>query len=239
MQHRLPPVAKAPPLMEFPEKLAPFVDALPIPTVCKGQASYKIPIREFTGKIHRDIPATRFWGYGNSVPGPTIEARSGMPLTIQWLNQLPAKHFLPIDHNLMGAEGDKPESRTVVHVHGAKVPPEMDGYPEDWFVPGKERTYTYPNQQDAAMLWYHDHAMGINRLNICAGMAGLYIVRDEVEDALALPKGEFEVPLVLMDRQITQEGQIYYPHSQVAGAPWVAEYFGNAVLVNGLTTAVS
>ena len=192
-----------------------------------------MPIREFTAKIHRDIAATRFWGYNGSVPGPTIEVRSGVPITTNWLNQLPAKHFLPIDHNLMGAEAANPQVRTVVHVHGAKVPPESDGYPEAWYGPGGSQACTYPNDQDAAMLWYHDHAMGINRLNICAGMAGLYIIRDEIEDALNLPKGDFEIPLVLMDRLITQEGQLYYPVSQVAGAPWVAEYFGNAVLING------
>ena len=73
------------------------------------------------------------------------------------------------------------------------------------------------------MLWYHDHAMGINRLNICAGMAGIYMIRDAQEDALNLPKGPFEVPLVLMDRMITKEGQIYYPVSQLATAPWVPE----------------
>lgn len=83
------------------------------------------------------------------------------------------------------------------------------------------------------MLWYHDHAMGINRLNICAGMAGLYTIRDAVEDALDLPKGEYEIPLVLMDRMLRQDGQIYYPVSQLKGAPWIPEYFGNAVLVNG------
>jgi spore coat protein A len=237
-QHHLPPVANTPPLIE-PGKMEAFVDALPIPPVAKPVAKaahgahYQIPIHEFSAKIHRDLPPTRFWGYGNSMPGPTIEARTGVPVTVTWLNQLPAKHFLPIDHNLMGAEAGKPEARTVVHVHGAKVPPASDGYPEDWYAPGQSRTYTYPNHQDATMLWYHDHAMGINRLNICAGMAGLYIIRDEAEEALNLPKGEFEIPLVLMDRQITKEGQIYYPHSQVAGAPWVAEYFGNATLVNG------
>ncbi len=234
--HHLPPVADAPPLID-PAKLAPFVDALPIPAIAKpiraGAASYRIPIRELTQKVHRDVPETRFWGYGNSVPGPTIEARSGVPVTIEWPNQLPPKHFLPIDHNIMGAEAGKPESRTVVHVHGAKAPPQSDGYPEDWYAPGNSRTYTYPNHQEAAMLWYHDHAMGINRLNICAGMAGIYIVRDSVEDSLHLPQGGFEIPLVLMDRQITKEGQIYYPHSQVAGAPWVAEYYGDLTLMNG------
>jgi len=233
-QHHLPPVANTPPLID-PAKLEPFVDPLPIPPAARPThgANFQIPIHEFTAKIHRDLPPTRFWGYGNSMPGPTIEARSGVPVTITWQNQLPPKHFLPIDHNLMGAEAGKHEARTVVHVHGARVPPASDGYPEDWCAPGQSRTYTYPNHQDAAMLWYHDHAMGINRLNICAGMAGIYIIRDEVEEALNLPKGEFEIPLVLMDRQITREGQIYYPHSQVAGAPWVAEYFGNATLING------
>ena len=83
------------------------------------------------------------------------------------------------------------------------------------------------------MLWYHDHAMGINRLNICAGMAGLYVIRDSFEDSLNLPKGEFEIPLVLMDRMIRPDGQIYYPVSQLKGSPWIPEYAGNATLVNG------
>ena len=63
--------------------------------------------------------------------------------------------------------------RAVVHVHGAKTPPESDGYPEDWYVPGKSVTYRYPNEQEPATLWYHDHAMGINRLNIYAGLFGI------------------------------------------------------------------
>lgn len=230
-------IAKAPPLFDA-DRLAPFVDALPIPPIAKPSArqgipSYRLPIREFYSKIHRDAPPTRFWGYGNSVPGPTIEARSGADIQISWPNQLPAKHFLPIDHNLMGAEEGVPDSRTVVHLHGGKVPPSSDGWPEDWYVPGKSATYHYPNRQDAALLWYHDHAMGINRLNICAGMAGLYIIRDAFEDSLHLPKGEYEIPLVLMDRMIRTDGQIYYPVTDVPDAPWVPEYFGNLVLVNG------
>ena len=76
----------------------------------------------------------------------------GEGLLIEWANELPDKHFLPIDHSLHGAEASNPKVRGVVHVHGAKVPPEYDGYPEDWYVPGKSRTYFYPNQQDAAML---------------------------------------------------------------------------------------
>ena len=111
---------------------------------------------------------------------------------VEWANQLPTKHFLPIDHTLHGAEADKPEVRAVVHLHGGKTPPESDGYPEAWFVPGKSGTCFYPNQQDAAMLFYHDHAMGINRLNIYAGLQGLLLIRDDHEDSLNLPRGNMK-----------------------------------------------
>jgi spore coat protein A, manganese oxidase len=243
MAHMLP-LQPAPPVLD-PEHLAPFVDPLPIPQIAKpagrrkiasGAAQvpfYRIPIHEFVSKIHRDVPPTRFWGYGNSVPGPTIEARSGEEIMVEWPNQLPAKHFLPIDHNLMGAEKGAPESRTVVHLHGGRVPPDSDGWPESWYAPGKSATYHYPNEQEAALLWYHDHAMGINRLNVCAGMAGLYVIRDSFEDGLNLPKGDYEIPLVLMDRMISRDGQLYYPVTDFPDAPWMPEYFGNLVLING------
>ena len=67
--------------------------------------------------------------------------------------------------------------------------PEDDGYPEDWVVTGKSNLYYYPNGQEPAMLWYHDHAMGINRLNIFAGLLGSYIVRDQVEDRFRILNG--------------------------------------------------
>ncbi|MGD0733150.1 MAG: multicopper oxidase, partial [Terracidiphilus sp.] len=238
----LPPMPPAPPLID-PDKLAAFVDPLPIPEAARPVSEhpgakghipfYRIPIQEFFAKVHRDVAPTRFWGYKNSVPGPTIEARSGSEIAIEWRNLLPEKHFLPIDHHLMGAETGVPDSRTVVHVHGAKVPPESDGWPMDWYTPGKSATYRYPNQQESALLWYHDHAMGINRLNILAGMAGLYVIRDSLEDALNLPKGEFEIPLVLMDRMFRTDGQLYYPVGQFAGYSWIPEYQGNATLING------
>ncbi|HEX4133270.1 MAG TPA: multicopper oxidase [Bryobacteraceae bacterium] len=229
-----------------PDSLVKFVDPLPIPEIAKsngfraapGKSSLKVPyfrvaMREVQAKLHRDLPATRLWCYGASSPGPTFETRSGQGLFIEWANELPEKHFLPIDHSLHGAEADKPEVRGVVHVHGAKAPPESDGYPEDWYVPGKSRTYFYPNRQDAAALWYHDHAMGINRLNIYAGMFGLFLIRDETEDKLDLPKGRFEIPLVICDRLLRQDGQLDYPVSPDPAKPWVPEVFGNVMVVNG------
>jgi spore coat protein A, manganese oxidase len=226
--------------------LARFVEPLPIPALAKQAALrpspdnpslqvpyYRIAMRQFQMKVHRDVPATTFWGYDGSCPGPTMEARRGQPVLVEWANELPPQHLFPIDHTLHGAESDKPEVRTVVHLHGGRTPPESDGYPEDWFISGKSATYYYPNQQEAAGLFYHDHAMGITRLNAAAGLMGLYLIRDEFEDGLNLPKGAYEIPLVIFDRSFRPDGQIYYPVSGKSGAPWVSEYYGSAILVNG------
>jgi spore coat protein A len=226
--------------------LAHFVDPLPIPQIAQRQGFrasptdskrsvpyYRIQAQAIASKVHRDLPATKFWSFGSSTPGPTFETRSGEPLLVEWVNALPSEHFLPIDHTIHGAEADKPAVRTVVHMHGAKTRPESDGYPEDWIVPGKSSLYYYPNEQDAAMLWYHDHALGINRLNVYAGLLGAFFIRDSVEEALNLPKGKYELPLILYDRLLTREGQLLYPVSPDPQSPWVPEIFGNAILVNG------
>lgn len=226
--------------------LAKFVDALPCPAVARPQGRkpspgdpklsvpfYRILAQALHSKVHRDLPATRFWCFGSSVPGPTFETRSGEPLLVEWGNALPTAHFLPIDHTIHGAEVDKPPVRTVVHLHGAKTRPESDGYPEDWILPGKSSLYYYPNQQAAAMLWYHDHALGINRLNVYAGLLGAFFIRDGAEDALNLPGGKYELPLIFFDRLLTREGQLLYPVSPDPLSPWVPEVFGNAILVNG------
>ena len=242
---RVLPAAPVRPVID-PNSLTPFVDPLPFPEVLRstelrtspGDSKlkipyYRLPMQQFQTKAHRDMKPTRLWGFGSSSPGPTLETESGKGMLVEWANELPTSHFLPIDHRLHGAESDKPEVRSVVHLHGAKVPPESDGYPENWYVPGKSATYYYPNQQDAALLWYHDHTLGINRLNVLAGLLGLCIVRDPVEEALNLPKGKYEIPLVLYDRMFDQDGQLYYPVSQYPSVPWVPEFFGNAILANG------
>jgi spore coat protein A len=217
-----------------PSTLPKFADPLPIPAVAKSTGrKYRIEMRRILAKLHRDLPPTPMWAYGGSVPGPTIETRAGEPVRIEWVNALPHRHFLPIDHTLHGAEASLPEVRTVVHVHGAKAPPESDGYPEHWYTPGKSAEYEYPNHQEAATLWYHDHAMGINRLNIYAGLFGVYLVRDAAEDRLNLPQGRFEIPLVVCDRFLRRDGSLDYPVSGKPDAPWVPEVFGNAMLVNG------
>jgi spore coat protein A, manganese oxidase len=243
--HAMPREIRAKPVLDS-KLLTPFIDALPVPLIAQSSGTrpspdepgkhahyYRIAMAEFEAQLHRNIPATRLWGYASSFPGPTIEARSGEPVIVEWINSLPQRHFLPIDHNLHGAERNKPEVRTVVHLHGAKTPAHNDGYPEDWYVPGKSAVYHYPNKQDAAPLWYHDHAVGINRLNIYAGLAGLYFVRDDFEDSLHLPSGEYEIPLVICDRMLDSKGQLYYPESGTPDAPWIPEFSGDILLVNG------
>ena len=229
-----------------PSTLTPFVDPLPIPRVMKQAGMrahpensgariplYRMNMREVRQKVHRDLPPTRMWSFEDSFPGPTIEIQSGEGAMVEWVNALPARHFLPIDHTLHGADKSLPEVRSVIHLHGGRTPAASDGYPEEWIVPGKTQKCFYPSKQDAALLFYHDHAMGINRLNIYAGMQGLCIVRDARETALNLPGGKFEVPLLLADRLLLKDGQLVYPVSEHPDRPWVPEVFGNAILANG------
>ena len=219
-----------------PDRLAKFVDPLFIPAraVPTGRSPfYRLTMRELETRFHRDLPPARVWGFEASSPGPTIEVRSGHVVRVEWINALPREHLFTIDHSLHGAERNVPEVRTVVHVHGARVPPPFDGYPENWFITGQSRIGSYPNHQDAAALWYHDHAMSITRLNLYAGLFGFYIVRDEAEDVLQLPSGDYEIPLMLYDRSFSARGQLEYPVSADPEHPWIPEFAGEAILANG------
>jgi len=230
----------APPVAEINTfSLPAFADPLPLPERIFARSSrIRIAMREIHAKLHRDLPPTRMWSYGASGGGPSalapvIEARSGHPVEIEWVNDLPQQHFLPIDHTLHGCGPGVPDVRACVHLHGARTRSVDDGYPDDWYVPGKSRVCRYPMQQEASALWFHDHAMGINRLNIYAGLFGMFLVRDAAEDALNLPRGPYELPLILYDREVTTDGALYYPTSGDPAAPWVPEFSGDAIIING------
>jgi spore coat protein A, manganese oxidase len=223
--------------------LTPYVDPLPIPPVLRPSPGKTIPIRmrSFQQKIHRDLPPTTLWGYNDSWPGPTLEVRRGQPLSVKWSNELPLKHFLPIDPTIHGCEAGIPEVRAVTHIHGANVLPESDGYPDSWItpdgkfgpVPGHNPTL-HPNDQPATTLWYHDHAIGITRLNVYAGLAGFYLIRDEEEDSFNLPSGPYEIPLMIQDRSFAADGTLLYPPPKNGTHPmWMQEFFGETICVNG------
>ncbi|HJQ78937.1 MAG TPA: multicopper oxidase domain-containing protein [Lacipirellulaceae bacterium] len=213
--------------------------------------------------------STTVWGYGTSAdtatyPGKTIQALVNEPITVRWTNNLvndfgqPLPHLLPVDTSLHWAQPDNyPDSGVpiVTHLHGGHSESASDGLPEFWFTPGfaqkgpqwVKETYSYENDQRAATLWYHDHALGITRLNVYAGMAGFYILRDErdtgqANNPLGLPAGKYEVPIVIQDRMFTEEGQLYYPSEpEVEGAPEpsvLPEFFGDHILVNGVAWPV-
>ena len=232
--------------------LEKFVDPLPIMKTLEAVetgpngAYYEVRMREFTQKLHRDLSPTRLWGYNKQYPGPTIEANQGEPVKVKWINKLPEKHFLPIDKTIHHLE-HLPEVRTVTHLHGSETQPDSDGYPEAWFTKNfKEvgdsftrKVYEYPNHQRGATLWYHDHAMGITRLNVYAGLAGMYIIRDKQEKSLNLPSGSYEIPLIIQDRTFNEDGSLFYPSqpnnpSEDLPNPSIRPFFlGDTILVNG------
>lgn len=225
-------------------KLASFVDPLPLPVLQTPQVRrssaklaavnapyYPIHVREIHDKFHRDLPPTRLFGYGPTSAPVLFAARSNEGVLIDWINDLPPQHFLPLDPPHPGME-HAPPTRISTHMHGARVPSVSDGYPDDWYGPGKSRLDFYPNHQDATALWCHDHAMGVSRFNVFAGLMGWYILRDNVEQALGLPSGKYELPLLIYDRSFTPQGQLYYPNPPDVGA-WSQEYLGDAMVVNG------
>ena len=227
-----------------PSKIDRFIDPLATPkrlrpeTQEKDQDHYRVRMLEFSKQLHSQLPPTRLWGYEGQYPGPTIEAQTGRPVTVFWQNRLPAKHLLPIDLSLHGAMPPAPAVRTVPHLHGSRTHSSSDGMPEAWFVPGGGAKYEYPNAQSPATLWYHDHAMGITRLNVYAGLSAFYLLRDERELAMGLPSGDYEIPLILQDRSLTEQGQLYYGPTHEDGTElpqglWGPMVFGRLPVVNG------
>jgi spore coat protein A len=261
--------------------LEKYVDPLPNPLdnvytpvgTLEGKPLYEVSISQFEQKLHRDLPATTVWGYNEAFPGPTFVVDRGEEIKIRWVNNLVdstgaplTEHLLPYDTTVHGAHGHVPKPRVVTHVHGNITDEMSDGYPEHWFTPdpnaaangmggpaGNSLVTSHYNNQRAANLWYHDHAMGITRLNVYAGLAGEYFVRDEEEAALNLPTGPYEVAMVLQDRSFYDDGQLFYPAgpgdlsnpgggNPLLGLPddfpseasQVRQFFGNANLVNGV-----
>ncbi|CAO2209144.1 unnamed protein product [Urochloa humidicola] len=258
-----PPVSEDT-LEKVAASLEMYVDLLPqMPKVLGYSIKYGRPtpthltigMYQTKWKFHRDLPATTVFAFGTSAetatfPGPTIEALQGVPLWVTWENHLPDHHILPWDPTvpvaIPRAGGGVP---TVVHLHGGVHPPASDGNANAWFTAGfRDRgptwstpTYAYPNvQSPGGVLWYHDHALGLTRANLLAGLLGAYVIRNPAAEApLGLPAGddgELDRVLVLADRSFYPDGSLYM--NSTGDNPgvhpeWQPEYFGAAVTVNG------
>jgi len=163
----------------------------------------------------------------------------------------------------------------VPHIHGGEVAPAYDGGPDAWWLPVNldapttqgpsaianatqtgQATFIYPNEQQAGTIWFHDHALGITRLNVYAGMAGVHIITDSAnEPPLAgdtacstpgafggcLPNAAFDIPLIIQDRSFDTSGQLFYnlasnPQPNIGVHPyWIPEFIGDTIVVNGKT----
>jgi spore coat protein A len=227
-----------------PAKLDRYIDPLPIPkriapfATHKDKDIYRIRMMEFKGQLHSQLPPSTLWGYEAQYPGPVIEAFRDRPIEVHWENHLPMRHVFTVDPHIHGAMPPTPAVRTVPHLHGARTRSASDGLPEKWFTPGTSAQYSYPNTQQAATLWYHDHAIGITRLNVYAGLSGFYLLRDEEERAMNLPAGAYEIPLLIQDRMVDESGQLVYSPTHEDGVKlppgvWGPEFFGNLPVVNG------
>lgn len=238
-----------------PTTIPKFIEPMPIPEVLqpvtqcdpfnKNDIFYNIKMKEAKHRFHVFFPLTTIWGYNGTYPGPTIEVSKDVRIKVKWENKLPTKHLLPVDHTLHGTM-DTPDVRTVVHLHGANVAADSDGHPDAWFTRDNKYVgykysrpvYEYTNHQAGATMWYHDHAVGITRLNVYAGLAGLYIIRDFLEKRLNLPEGPYELPIMIQDKSFNEDGSLFYPDNATPPVenpvPSAASFFfGNTVVVNG------
>jgi Multicopper oxidase len=185
-------------------QLTKYVDARRIPGVLSPTSPrgshYQVEMSQFGQQLHRDLPnPTTVWGYNGSYPGPTFEARKDKPITVEWVNNLPSTHLFTLDTTIEDSPPNYPDVRVSPHLHGGHVLSAFDGQPNGWFTSGsppitgpafpRTTRFEYRNDQQAATLWYHDHALGVTRLNVYAGLAGFYLIRDAVEDSLNLPLG--------------------------------------------------
>lgn len=233
--------ARLPRPFSLPLRVPPVL--MPI-TTADGVDRYEVDVRRANARILPGLTTTIF-GYNGTFPGPTIRSRRGRPVEVVYRNHL----AVPI----------------VTHLHGGHTPHGSDGYPTDYIYPldmtylrrhqemsqgmsmpagdttRGERTYHYPLQQRAAMLWYHDHRMDFTGPSVWFGLAGLHVVNDDEEDALALPAGDLELPLVFTDRAFGADGSFLYPavDRTLTSTPgvtgdFVAGVLGDVMLVNGV-----
>ncbi|MER6946741.1 multicopper oxidase family protein [Nonomuraea sp. NPDC000554] len=172
-----------------------FTEQMPVPpTVQAAQSAggmdiYMIPIRASTAEF---IPGkqTPVLTYAGSFVGPTIRAKTGRPVKVVYANQL-----------------DQPAN---VHLHGGHVPAASDGHPMDVIQPGQTRVYDYPNLQQGATLWYHDHSHHTEAEHVYRGLHGFYLIEDEAEQGLGLPSGQYDVPIMLRDAEFDKDGGLIF-----------------------------
>ena len=193
------------PFTPFARDLPRIPELVPVAT-SRTRDTYSMTVREGMAEV---LPGfqTPIYGYDGVYPGPVIRAKKGREVVVRQTNGL------PFDTN--------------VHLHGGYVPPEHDGHPMDIIPAGGFFDYKYPNDQDAATLWYHDHAHGRTSKTLYYGLVSMYLLADELESELGLPRDEFDVPIVIADHSFNKDGSFRYAENVDLG------FRGDTILVNG------
>src|SRR4029453_17215533 len=218
----------------------------------RGNNQVGFPQKQIMRQLHPDLPPTPFFAYddGSGLAGQAgsfgmaVVAHSGTALDVSFTNALPMTFpsLIPVDTGLSPLGN---QVRTMTHLHGGFVAGGSDGNPAitpDGFGLGAPiaptKTVQYPNEHTETLLWFHDHALGATRLNVFAGLAAGYILRDQYDtgsepNPIGIPGGAYEIPLVIQERKFNPDGTFLYPTSDIEGVTWIGEYFGDVMLVNG------
>ncbi|MGK3999089.1 multicopper oxidase family protein [Sorangium sp. So ce1024] len=207
------------------------------------EKTYELVAREFQHSFHPALPTSTVWGWGGTVPGKTILARYGEPIVVRFRNGLPRLAA----HRGFG----RPEVTT--HLHNAHTATESDGFPTDFYPTGLFKDHLYANafagftvtpdllspgdpNEALGTLWYHDHRVDFTSQNVYRGLAGFYLLFDQLDSgneqdpdpqALRLPSGEFDVPLMFTDRVFDEDGQLFFDLFNLDGI------LGDKFVVNG------
>src|SRR3954451_8685359 len=212
-------VARAKTASKIAESKIPRPYTLPfkVPPVIDGRGGGTITIaQKMQNAVILPGVQTPIFGYNGITPGPTILARRATPLNVAVSNDLPAKH-----------PNWGYEAWTSVHLHGSASKPQFDGYASDITRVGQTKTYQFPNNQESRTLWYHDHGVHHTAENAYMGLAAMYLMSDELEDRLPIPKGSYDLPMVIADKMFAANGSLMYDDEGHSGL------YGDVMLVNG------
>jgi blue copper oxidase len=185
-----------------------FSNSFSIPTTITSNGSLeaqKTNWQLFASKISKVLSYE-----ANSILGPTVLMNSGEQVALTVHNSL--------------------DESTNIHWHGLSIPANMDGHPMDVITNGSSFTYNFQVNQRASLYWYHPHPDGATASQVFKGLAGGFIVRDTEENALNLPAGSLEIPLIIQDKRI-------FPDYSIDYSPQMGEimtgYLGQYTMVNG------
>lgn len=190
---------------------------LPIPPLLEdinpdpNQAEFDLTAQKGTSEFLDDIESETL-GYNGDYLGPVIRVRDGQQVKVKMKNDL--------------------EEATTLHWHGLRVDGENDGGPHSGILPGDTWEPEFTIEQPAATLWYHPHMMHMTAKQVYEGLAGLFIIEDEVSDQLDIPKdyGVNDIPLIIQDRKLDKSGNMEYDPGM---NDIMMGLYGNTYLVNG------